>query len=336
MSSIFRKIFLGAIIIGLAAMLFFLLFNQIQPKEYLFSYNSPKNTFIEQPAEAKIPSLNVLFLGIAGEGSRGHLLTDTIFVAHLDPSRKKIAVISIPRDLWVQIPNRSQGIKINGLYDFENNSKPFPQAAASSLIKQKIEDITGLTINHTVILALEGFGKLVDAIGGLDIWLEEDIYDPLLVNPLNPSEIFHLQAGWRHLDGNVAIKFVRTRYAPEGDFYRIQNQQQIIAALKNKLTELANVWNLTTWLKIWQSLNNYFISDLDFNTLWQIFYLVKDIPTDQIEYIKITNQPPDELLKSVNLIDNSLGGQSVYTLIPREGFEQYQQIQNYIKGKISQ
>ncbi|MDD5760455.1 MAG: LCP family protein [Candidatus Pacebacteria bacterium] len=334
MAPISKKIFFRAIIIGLAVVLFFLLLTQLQPKEYLFSYNSNENAFIEQSAEAKVPSLNVLFLGIAGEGSRGSLLTDTIFVVHLNPSAKKIAIISIPRDLWVQIPHRSQAIKINGLYDFENNGRAFPQATASNLIKQKIEDITGLTINYTVILELEGFGKLIDAVGGIDIWLEKDISDPLLVNPHNPSEIFHLEAGWRHLDGDLAIKFVRTRYAPEGDFYRIQNQQQIISALKDKLAELTNIWGLTTWLKIWQSLDNHFISDLDFNTLWQIFNLVRGIPADQIEYIKITNRPPDQLLKAVTLIENSLG-QNVYTLIPSDGFEQYQKIQNYIKEKIS-
>jgi LCP family protein required for cell wall assembly len=322
------------IIIILVGMASFLFLAQMQPKEYIFSYNASQNNFVGKTTEAEKPPLNILFLGIAGEGSRGQFLTDAILIIHLNLSQKKIALISIPRDLWVQIPNRSQKIKINGLYDLENKDKPFSQATNSNLIRQKIEEITGLTINHTAILELEGFGKLIDAIGGIDIWLAEDISDPLLVNPHNPSEIFHLAAGWRHLDGDLAIKFVRTRYAPEGDFYRMQNQQQIIAALKNKLAELADVWNLTTWLKIWQSLNKHVITDLNFNTLWQIFNLVKDIPVDQIEYIKITNRPPDQLLQTVTFTDGS-EGEYIYALIPRQGFEQYQQIQNYIKEKIS-
>ena len=200
-------------------------------------------------------------------------------------------MISIPRDLWIQIPNLSQEMKINNLYALENKGRTFLKATDSNLISQKAEEITGLKIDHTVILELEGFGKLIDAIGGIDIWLEQDIFDPQLVNPHNPSEIFHLAAGWRHLDGDTAIKFVRTRYAPEGDFNRMQHQQLIIAALKDKLSKLADIWNLMTWLKIWQSLNNHFIVDLDFNALWQIFNLVKDISADQIEYIRITNRP---------------------------------------------
>jgi len=322
------------IAISLFAGLFFLLLRQMQPKEYFLSYNSFENSGIQKSIKTKDSSLNILFLGIVGEGSRGQFLTDTIFMTHLDFSNKKIALISIPRDLWVKVPNLSQGIKINELYDLENRGKKFHQATKSNLIKQKVEEITGLKINHTIILELKGFGKLIDAIGGIDIWLETDIYDPLLINPHNPSEIFYLAAGWRHLDGDLAIKFVRTRYAPEGDFYRIQHQQQIIAALKNKLTELTDVWNLITWLKIWQSLNNHFIADLDFNALWDIFNLIKDITTDEIEYIRITNRPPDELLQTTTFTEETLQ-QDIYILIPREGFEKYQKIQEYIKEKIS-
>lgn len=328
-----KKIFLGIIVTSIGLVLFFLFFAQARPKEYLFSYNT-EDSSDKESIKTKNPSLNILFLGIVGEGSRGELLTDTIFVVHLDLSNKKIAMISIPRDLWVQAPSLSREIKINDLYNLENQGKNFSQATASILIKQKVKEITGLPINHTIILELEGFKKLIDVIGGIDIWLEKDIFDPSLINPHNPSEIFYLAAGWRHLDGDLAIKFVRTRYAPEGDFYRIQHQQQIIAALKNKLTELADVWNLITWLRIWQSLNNHFIADLDFNALWQIFNLIKDISADQIEYIKITNRPPDQLLKTTTFSDAS-SGQNIYILIPQEGFEKYQGIQNYIEEKIS-
>ena len=329
-----KKVVLGIIIISIILVLFFLLFTQIESKEYHFSSSFLEGTFVKDLLKSKSPPLNILFLGIVGEGSRGSLLTDTVFVIHLNPEAKKIAMVSIPRDLWVKVPNTEQEIKINNLYELENRGKVFPNTTASNLISQKIEDITGLKIDHTIILELEGFGKLIDTIGGIDIWLEQDIFDPQLINPHNPSEIFYLASGWRHLDGDTAIKFVRTRYAPEGDFYRIQHQQQIIAALKNKLSQLADIWNLMTWLKMWQSLNNHFIVDLDFNALWQIFNLVKDISADQIEYIKITNRPPDQLLLTTTFSDDSLE-KNIYILIPRKGFEEYEEIQDYIKEKIS-
>ena len=188
-------------------------------------------------------------------------------------------------------------------------------------------------MDYIVILDLKGFEKLIDALGGIDIWLEKDIIDPNLVNPHNPSEIFHLSAGWRHLDGALIIKFIRTRYAPNGDFYRIEHQQQIIAALKDKLTKLADVWNLISWLKIWQSLSGHIITNLDFNTIWQIFPVVKDISSSEIKYLSITNKPPDELLITSSIYNDWAKG-NIYILIPAKGFENYEEINNYIKEKI--
>lgn len=332
-----KVVFLG-LIIGGALSLFFLFFGLNYSKEYTFSFDNPSNNPLKQPlgqetSKLERPSINILFLGIAGEGSLGALLTDTIFVLNIFPSKKQISIISIPRDLWVKIPSSSTGIKINNLYELENKGKKFSQSNSYELIKQKIEEITGLSIDHIVILDLEGFGKLIDALGGIDIWLEKDVVDPNLVNPHNPSEIFHLSAGWRHLDGALTIKFIRTRYAPEGDFYRIEHQQQIIAALKEKLTKLTDVWNLISWLKIWQSLSGHFTSNLDFNTIWQLLPVVKNIPSDQIQYLSITNRPPDKLLMTSTIKDN-WSGKDIYILIPAKGFENYEEIHNYINEKI--
>jgi len=335
MAFINKKVIFGGLIIGGIFLLFFLFSGLNYSKEYSFSYEDPSDPSLKKGIpKSENPSINILFLGVVGEGSRGAFLSDTIFVININPAREQITVISMPRDLWVKIPDGSTGIKINGIYALENKDKRFSQANSYDLIKEKTEDITGLFINYIVILDLKGLEKLTDALGGIDIWLEKDVIDPDLVNPHNPSEIFHLPAGWRHLDGALLIKFIRTRYAPEGDFYRIQHQQQIVAALKNKLTKLADLWNLITWLKIWQSLSGHFISNLDFNTIWQIFSVVKNISSDQIKYLGITNRPPDELLMTSTMHD-SWSEKDIYILIPKKGFENYQQIQEYIQNSIN-
>jgi len=329
-----KKIALFGLIIGGIVLLFFLFSRLNDSKEFSFSYDNASNILSENEAlKSENSSINILFLGISGEGSLGAFLTDTIFVTSVIPSKKQITIISLPRDLWVEIPNGSTGIKINSLYELENRGKSFSKADSYNLIKEKVEDITGLPINHTLILDLKGFEKLIDSLGGIDIWLEEDMIDPNLVNPHNPSEIFHLSAGWRHLDGALIIKFIRTRYAPNGDFYRIEHQQQIIAALKDKLTKLADVWNLISWLKIWQSLSGHFITNLDFNTIWQMFPVVKNISSGQIQYLSITNRSPDKLLMTSTMYD-SWSKKDIYILIPKKGFENYEEINNYIKEKI--
>ena len=161
--------------------------------------------------------------------------------------------------------------------------------------------------------------------------------DPHLTNPYDSSEIFDLSPGWHYLDGATAIKFVRTRYAPSGDFYRIDNQHIIIAALREKINQLSNVWNLMTWFKIWQSMSNHYIANLDFNTLWELFNLFKNVKSNQIQYLSLTNRPPDNLLIS-SAIEGAYNNAttSVYILLPKEGFEYYQQIKEYIQNTINE
>lgn len=329
-----KKIIIFGLIIGGILFLSFLFYGLNGPKKYSFFYNNESNTILKNGSlESDDLPINILFLGIAGEGSRGAFLTDTIFLVSIVPSKKQVSMISLPRDLWIKIPNSSTEAKINSLYELENYGKNFSEAVSYNLIKEKIENITGLSMDYIAILDLKGLEKLIDALGGIDIWLEKDVQDPSLVNPHNPSEIFHLSAGWRHLDGALVIKFIRTRYAPNGDFYRIEHQQQIIAALKDKLTKLADIWNLISWLKIWQSLSGNVITNLDFNTMWKIFPIVKDISSSQIQYLSITNKPPDELLMTSTIYDN-WSEKDIYILIPKAGFENYQEINNYIMKKI--
>jgi LCP family protein required for cell wall assembly len=329
-----KNIPLIASIISGILILSFLFLGLSDSKKYSFSYDNVPNILSETKSTTLgNEPINILFLGVAGEGSRGSFLTDTIFVTSIIPSKKQISMISIPRDLWVKIPNGSTGIKINSLYELENRGKAFSKANSYSLVKEKIEDVTGLPIDHIVVLDLKGLEKLIDDLGGIDIWLEKDVIDPNLVDPHNPSKIFHLSAGWRHLDGALIIKFIRTRYAPNGDFYRIEHQQQIIAALKDKLTKLADIWNLISWLKIWQSLSGHIVTNLDFNTIWQMLPVVKNISSGQIQYLSITNKLPDELLITSTMYDN-WAKKNIYILVPKKGFENYEEINNYIKEKI--
>jgi len=321
------------IILGLC-LVSFLVWGVNHPAE--FAINSEKATESSSAFSSKEP-VNILFLGVPGDGSRGALLTDSIFLAHLNFNQKKILIISFPRDLWVQVPHGSQNEKINALYSLSNkNTTSFIKATSYNLIQGKIEAITGLKINYVIIFDLQGFGKVVDALGGINIFLDKEMIDPQLTNPHDTSEIFDLSAGWHYLDGATAIKFIRTRYAPSGDFYRMDNQHIIIAALREKINQLSNVWNLMIWFKIWQSISNHYIANLDFNTLWELFNLFKNVKSNQIQYLSLTNRPPDNLLVSsaVEGINNN-ATTSVYILLPKEGFEHYQQIQEYLKNSIN-
>jgi len=274
---------------------------------------------------------NFLFLGIAGEGSRGAYLTDTIIISAINPEKKKITLISLPRDLLVKVPHQEYSVKINALFDLENPNKKIKNKTFN-LIREKVSQITGLKIDEVVVLDLEAVKNIVDQLGGIDVYLEKDVYDPNLVNPKNPSQIFYLESGWRHLDGDLFLKLIRTRYAPEGDFYRMKNQQTMLLALKNKISQLIESWSIISWLQIWQSLSNHYYTTLSLSDLTNLILTFKDLKNYSIENVIIGNTNGIKLLESSGYFDSL--GQYVYALIPRAGFENYQEIQKFIFQKI--
>ncbi len=135
---------------------------------------------------------NILILGIAGFESNGPLLTDVMMVVNVNLEKSTIKSISLPRDLLVNIKNTERFIKINNLLTLDN---PQLKIKKTDLIKDKVEQITNLTIDNVVIVDLDGFRYFIDAIGGINVYLDEPLYDPQLANPDNHNERFYLEAG---------------------------------------------------------------------------------------------------------------------------------------------
>ncbi|HFC36379.1 MAG TPA: hypothetical protein ENJ49_01760, partial [Candidatus Moranbacteria bacterium] len=122
--------------------------------------------------------INVLLLGVAGKGKAGGLLTDTIMIASIDTKQGKVALLSIPRDLYVKIPDTDYHAKINAVYEYglshHKGLKP---------LKKTIKDITSLKINYYLVVNFSGFEKFIDSLGGINIQVKRDIYDPHYPGP---------------------------------------------------------------------------------------------------------------------------------------------------------
>jgi len=339
MRNFFKQSFIKALLIILGIWLGFYFWGLKEERQFLISFQNNIPTVIKTSPKNINHKINILFLGVPGNGYRGALLTDTIFVIHLNIQNKKVAVVSIPRDLLVKNNLNNSQVKINSLYAIENPSaKYFIKAQKYNLIKNKIQDILGMEINYIVIFDLTGFSKLVDTVGGVSVWLEKEIIDPHFSDPYNANDIFKLEPGWHNLDGKSAIKFVRSRYDPQGDFYRMKHQQQIIASLKDKITHLSEFYNLLDWLKLWQSLDGHFITDLDLNTALNFFKMFKNVKSEEIVYLSFTTREPDKMLVSSSYLEidpQTKEPKNIYVLIPKAGFENYTEIQNYLKEKIN-
>ena len=188
--------------------------------------------FDDKPAPVKkterMPSTGktvVMLMGVdEREGDVGR--SDTLMIATLDPKKHKAAILSVPRDTRVKIKGHGFD-KINAAYAYGGHL----------LTQNTVEDLLGVEMEHYVIINVNAFTKIIDAIGGVDINVEKRMYyeDPW---DDNGGLVINLYPGQQHMDGKTAITYVRYR-DEEGDIGRITRQQKFMQAVMDKLTSPA-------------------------------------------------------------------------------------------------
>ncbi|ASR36829.1 LytTR family transcriptional regulator [Prauserella marina] len=160
-------------------------------------------------------------------GDTGGKRTDTIMVAHLPDNDTKPTLVSLPRDLQVEIPGYGTN-KINAAFSF----------GGAPLLAQTIEQNTGLRIDHYAEIGFGGFASMVDAMGGVEMDIPEEMSDPM-TNIVIP-------AGKQKLDGAQALGFVRMRYSsatPRSDLDRVANQRMFIGAMVSQMSSPSTLLN---------------------------------------------------------------------------------------------
>lgn len=265
--------------------------------------------------------VNFLFLGMAGENNPAPTLTDTIIILNSGPKAENPVGISIPRDLLVKFPDKNFYTKINAIYQF----------GGIEILKSKIKEITGLEIDYWAILDLEAVKNIINEINGINVFVKEDIYDPAFPAPYNSYEIFSLKKGEQHLDGEIALKYLRSRNQKEGDFARIERQQQVINVLKEKVLSLNLLKDFGVLFKIWKTLDSHSQTNLNLSDIKYAWNLAKKTNLDEIKFITINNSEENGLLVSGQEI---LSGKIGYVLKPKQGVNNYTKIKEYINQLI--
>ncbi|TSC53623.1 MAG: cell envelope-related transcriptional attenuator [Parcubacteria group bacterium LiPW_39] len=294
--------------------------NNPAPAPVVMINQSQEGFFLDKDSISKT---NFLILGAAGEGNDAPDLTDTILVVHFVPAEKKIYLFSLPRDLLVKIPGGTSFSKLNALYAINKNDL----GREFDMIKQKVQAITGLTINHYIFVDLTAVKNLVDILGGINILVKKDILDTAFPGPNHTYQTFAIKAGWRYLDDATALKYIRSRHSAGGDFDRINRQQDVLQALKQKVLTL-NFWNVSTLFKIYDTLASHIKTDLGW---WQIndwWQEIKSIPGENIIKNEFNNT---NFLESGEMV---LGDETASILKPKAGLENYEEIRKYIKETI--
>ena len=192
--------------------------------------------------------VNILLLGSDTDAKfAGNYNTQIMIVVSIVPAQKKVSMLSIPRDLWVQIPGH--GVEKIGLaYG----------AGGVALARQTIETDFGIPIHYYAWVGLDGFIKVIDTLGGVDVDVSHPIVDDSYPDDVNTSDPYayrrlYIPAGLQHLDGTRALEYVRSRHGDLiGDFGRSQRQQQVLDTLRSKASGkdiVAHLPELATDLK---------------------------------------------------------------------------------------
>jgi LCP family protein required for cell wall assembly len=261
-----------------------------------------------QPDVQKGERVNVLLVGVDSLPTRTERLTDTMLVVSFDPAGGHSAMISIPRDTYgAPLPDGSTfNQKLNALMvTADNNKKRFPDGGVATL-KATIGEMLGVKIHYFAAINLLGFKQAVDSVGGVDVVVERAINDPTYVDENDKRTGFKLSAGKHHLNGHVALAYVRSRHGSgDSDFTRADRQQRLLEALRAKLT----AGNLLTALPgLLDAVKNTIITDVPSEKVPQLAQAVQDANMSHLE--RIVLQPPDYY--SVNA--HSPAG---YILIPK-------------------
>ncbi|MEO6891373.1 MAG: LCP family protein [Ktedonobacteraceae bacterium] len=192
--------------------------------------------------------VNVLVMGYGGGNHQGANLTDSMIVMSVMPQSQHTTLISVPRDLWVQVPAGSGHYqKINSVYSVSSNNGSDP-AAGGNAAAQKISLITGLDVKYWMTINFEGFRDLINSIGGIDVYVPNSFTARYPKNDdpsIDASWIkVHFSKGTQHMDGETAIRYARAREVldnpAEGtDFARSARQQVIIKAALSKVKQVS-------------------------------------------------------------------------------------------------
>ena len=237
--------------------------------------------------------VNILLMGVDQRPSeKGATRTDTLIVLSIDPTSKQVSMLSIPRDLWVRIPGYDVFGKINTAYVVGEQRK-YP-GGGPALTKQTVSELIGYPIHYYVRGNFDGFRRFIDLIGGIDIYVPRDLSDPTYPDDNYGFDPLFIPAGQHHMDGELALKYARTRHVDD-DFGRARRQQQVILAVKEQVTRADMVPSLVLRLpQLVQTFAGSVETDVPLTKIAALADLARQIEIGHIQQLVIDRELGEE------------------------------------------
>jgi len=283
---------------------------------------------------------NILLMGsdrrLMGAEKDKSVLTDTLLLASIGRTDKDVVLISLPRDLWVQSP-KGYHSKINAVYAISENNNP---GTGSEQLKEVIEEVLGITIHYHALITFELFKEAIDTLEGIEVHVDNSFTDNLYpVEGMENApviadryETVHFDAGVQTMDGETALKFVRSRKGDNGegtDFARSKRQQKVISAIKDKALSLQTLVSPGKIKELFEIYKQNVDTNMDLATTQSLYLLSQQINFDKVVSVVLDDRSvADEggLLYAPE--DKTLYGDQ-YVLIPQTG--NYSQIHAYVQ-----
>jgi anionic cell wall polymer biosynthesis LytR-Cps2A-Psr (LCP) family protein len=296
--------------------------------------------------------ISILLLGYGGAGHQGGYLSDVIQIIQFNFETKKIAFISIPRDLFVSLPNGQTG-KINGAFSMGNSKDPIHSGA--QVAKQMATTVTGIPIDAFISVDFNGFKRAIGGpFGGLEVTVSETLDDkwyPIKgeeqntcgMSPEKVAELTNTYSGFaleskfecryehiyyppgvHHMEGGDALAYVRSRHGSAGgDFSRSKRQQELLLAIRDKLFSLEALENVPRFFK-----ELIAHTDTDLTTDIILALVPKLATTEDMDHVGVT-------LSTANVLSSTKSSAGAYIIVPNAGQNNWGETQQYIQSEIT-
>jgi LCP family protein required for cell wall assembly len=286
--------------------------------------------------------VNILLAGNSADdpGHQGANLTDSIMIVSLDTRNNTAFMLSIPRDLWVNIPGYGHH-KINEAYN-DGEQDDFSQAGypngGMGQLEAVVEDNFGIDLNYYALINYNAFKEAVDAVGGIDVTIKSTdtrgLYDPNISRAEGGP--LKLTNGKHTLDGKTALNLARARgdsyraYGfPASDFDRTNNQRLMLLALKSKMLSTGVLANPVKLSNLMDALGANVKTDMKLSEVRRLMDLGKKIGNSNIRSLSLNDADGKNLLASYT----SYQGESA--LVPAAGADDFGDIKKYMKKILS-
>lgn len=225
--------------------------------------------------------INILLLGVDDGDSEASAdepkRTDAILLLSVDPDKEKVSVLSVPRDTKVILPGHRDPDKINAAFAY----------GGAVMTKQTVQSLLQIPVHYYALANWRGFIEVVDLIGGVDLYVEKNMYyeDPYA------DLVIDIKHGYQHMDGETAGKYVRFRGDELGDIGRVQRQQKFLRAAAEQMFSFQNITKIGA---IMDTIDKYIDTDLNTVTMLKAANSFKIFGDDKIKTCMLYGQFDDE------------------------------------------